>query len=306
MDNQLDLTVIIVSWNSEDWLKRCLSSIYARTSEISFEVILIDNASDDQSVQMAMNNFSGVKVIENKTNVGWATAVNQGIEVSSGKYVCLLNPDTELHDRTLEQMVGFMDQYPSVGLVGPHTMNEDETTQVSIRRRPRLADQLMIILKLHVLFPDAKPIFNYLFRDFNYRETQEVEQLMGSCLMIRREVIDQVGILDENFFLWFDEVDYCRRVFDRTDYKIFYFANTHIIHEGGHSFSQVGSLKKQRWYLNSLRYYFKKHGHWFSYFLILFLTPLSLFLGWLGSIFKRSKKGKNVEAQTKGKFKQHQ
>lgn len=303
MNNQIDVSIIIVTWNSEQWLGRCLKSIFDKTSEISFEIIVIDNASRDQSVKIAMEN-EGVKVIKNPENRGWAAAVNQGIEASSGKYIFLLNPDTELYDRTVEQLAAFLNEYELVGIVAPHLMNEDESTQISIRRRPRLRDQLMIILKLHVLFPDAKAIRHYLYRDFNYRQTQEVEQVMGAAMMIRREVINKVGIFDETFFLWFDEVDFCLRVYERTEYKIFYDSEAHIIHAGGASFAQVGTFKKQRIYVKSLRYFFRKHKYWWSYFVVFIFTPLAWFIGLMSSFFKRSKKGKKLEKKTQDEFKQ--
>ncbi len=299
----MDVSIVIVSWNSEDWLRKCLASIFKQTSEITFEVIVIDNASSDQSVKVAMNEFANVKVIENTLNKGWATGVNQGIEVSQGKYICVLNPDTQFVDRTLEQLVAFLEEYPRVGVVGPHLINTDESTQRSIRRRPRLRDQLRIILKLHLLFPDSKAMQSYLWRDFNYQSTQEVEQIMGACMLVRKEVFEQVGIFDETFFLWFDEVDFCRRVYERSSYKIYYNAHSHLIHAGGDSFDKLRSMKKQRIYLKSLRYYFKKHKHWWSYLVISFFTPLSIVLAWFGGLFKKSSKGKQLENKSKDQFK---
>lgn len=299
----MDLSIVIVTWNSENWIKRCLSSIFKHTSEIDFEVIVIDNKSEDKTVQLAMNSFTGVKVIENQVNKGWATAVNQGIEAATGKYICVLNPDTELVDRTMEQLVTFMEEYPQVGVTGPHLINEDGSTQRSIRRRPRLRDQLMIILKLHIAFPDAKALQHYLWRDFNYQAMQEVEQIMGACMMIRREVFDQVGIFDETFFLWFDEVDFCRRVYDRSNYKIFYNPHIHLTHAGGDSFDKVRQLQKQKWYLKSLRYYFRKHGHWWSWFVVTFFSPLSSVLGIMSGMAKNTKAGKKIDKKNKDKFK---
>jgi GT2 family glycosyltransferase len=299
----MDLSIVIVTWNSEEWLKRCLTSIFAHTSDIDFEVIVVDNKSKDQTIRLAMNSFSGVNVIENQMNKGWATAVNQGVEASTGRYICVLNPDTELVDQTMVQLVEFMDQYPNVGVAGPHLINEDQSTQRSVRRRPRLRDQLMIILKLHIFFPDSKSLKHYLWRDFNYQANQEVEQIMGACMMIRREVFEEVGIFDETFFLWFDEVDFCRRVYDRSKYKIFYNAHIHLLHAGGDSFDKVRQGQKQKWYLKSLRYYFRKHRHWWSWFVVSFFSPLSSFLGVLSGTFKKSEAGKQLAEKNKDTFK---
>lgn len=306
MEQNLDLSIIIVSWNSEKALKKCLASIYQLTTEISFEVIVIDNASSDQTAKMVMNDFSQVKIAENPKNFGFATAVNQGIAVSKGRYICLLNPDTWLVDRSFEQMVRYMDKFKGIGIIGPHLINPDQTTQPSVRRFPELIDQLLILLKIHTFLPDLKPLYRYFWRDFDYGQTQEVEQVMGACMMIRRQVIDELGILDEKFFIWFEDVEFCRRVFDYTDYSIYYYAESPVVHEGGESFSKVITLQKQLWYLKSLLYYLKKHRQFFSYLVILFIAPSSLFLAFLTDLISNSDKGKKYVQKKQNKIKQRQ
>jgi len=303
MPSKPDLSIVIVTWNSEDWIKRCLTSVFAHTSEVSFEVIVVDNDSQDTTLQIALNHFEGIKIIENQDNKGFASAVNQGLGVASGRFLCLLNPDTELIDRTLEQLVAFLKKYPTVGIVGPHLVNEDKTTQPSVRRFPRLSDQLLIVLKLHHLFEDAKSLFRYFYKDFNYRQTQSVDQVMGACLMIRREVIEQIGTFDEHFFLWFEEVEYCHRLKTKTDFEVYYDPEAHLLHYGGDSFDKVRSGKKQRWYLKSIRYYFRRTGQPFAYLVILFFSPLSLFLGLIGGKAEKTKKGKEVIKKSKEKRK---
>lgn len=303
MNGDLDLSIIIVSWNSEKWLRICLESIEKHTSDMKYEIIVVDNNSEDKSVKVALNDFDGIKVIQNKGNRGFAAAVNQGIEASSGRYLCLLNPDTKLVDRTMEQMLAFMDQNPQVGILGPHLMNEDGTTQPSVRRFPQLFDQLLIVLKLHHFFPDANSLFKYYYRDFNYRDAQSVDQVMGACMMIRRDVIKQIGILDEHFFIWFEEVDYCKRLKERTDYLVFYFPGAHLIHYGGDSFDKVSSKTKQKWYLKSLRYYFRRHKKYFAYLILLFFTPLSKLLGLFVARAEKTETGKEAIKQNKEKRK---
>jgi hypothetical protein len=297
MEKQLDLSIIIVSWNSEKWLQICLQSIFDQTSDISFEVIVIDNNSQDKSVQIALNSFTGVKVIENADNKGFAQAVNQGMEVAQGRYICLLNPDTKLVDRAMEQMVAYMDEYSQIGILGPHLMNEDETTQPSVRRFPRLSDQLRIVLKLHHAFPDSRAMRKYLWRDFNYRVEQQVDQVMGAVFMIRREVMNQIGIFDEHFFLWFEEVEYCKRMVDRTDYVTFYYPEAHVIHYGGDSFDKVDMPTKQKWYLKSVRYYFRRQKKYFSYLVLLFFSPLSRFLARVGQRVAKNKVKKHKDSR---------
>lgn len=289
----IDVSIIIVSWNSEEWLRKCLRSIFAETSEVSHEVIVVDNASKDRSVQVAMNEFTGVRVVRNATNLGFAAAVNQGIAVSSGRYVCLLNPDAQITDRAIERLVEFMDREQGVGVVGPHLVNVDGTTQASVRRFPTWSDQLLILSKLHFLFPDSKALSSYLMRGFDYRRGQAVDQVMGACFMIRREVIDQIGTFDETFFIWFEEVDYCKRVKERTSFQVAYFPEAHVIHAGGDSFQKVSAGKKRRWYAKSVRYYFRKHQQWAAYTAALFIIPFAWFIGSIASLYLKTKKGKS-------------
>lgn len=291
----MDLSVIIVSWNSEERLRRCLKAVFAETSDLTFEVIVVDNASKDRSLQVAMNEFNGVRVIPNQTNRGFAAAVNQGIGVSSGRYVCLLNPDAEVKERALEHMTEWMDRFGDVGIVGPHLLNEDGTTQASVRRFPTGLDQALILMKLHLLFPDAKSLGAYFMRGFDYTQTQDVDQVMGACFMIRREVIEQIGVFDETFFIWFEEVDYCKRVKERSSYRIAYYASAHVMHVGGDSFRKVPTGKKRRWYAKSVRYYFRKHKRYGAYVVLQALRPFAFLTGLVASIFVRTKRGKRVE-----------
>lgn len=291
----MDLSIIIVSWNSEERLRRSLKAIFSETSDLKFEVIVVDNASKDRSLQVAMNEFNGVRIIPNDTNRGFAAAVNQGIKVSSGRYVCLLNPDTEVKDRALEHMVEWMDRSSDIGILGPHLINEDGSTQASVRRFPTGLDQALILMKLHLLFPDANALARYFMRGFDYSQSQDVDQVMGACFMIRREVIDQVGIFDETFFIWFEEVDYCKRVKDRSSYRVAYHAAAHVMHVGGDSFKKVPTGKKRRWYAKSVRYYFRKHKRYGAYIALQLLRPAGFLTGLIVSLFARTKRGRQAE-----------
>jgi GT2 family glycosyltransferase len=303
MQKPVDLSVIVVTWNSEAWLRRCLRSVFAEKGELQVEVIMVDNASSDRSAQVAMNEFSGVRIVQNQSNLGFAAAVNRGIAVSTGRYVCLLNPDTELTDHALERMVEAMDRDPGIGVMGPHLLNEDKSTQASVRRFPTGADQTLILSKLHLLFRDSNALNRYLMRGFDYKRTQDVDQVMGACFMIRRETIDQVGVFDETFFIWFEEVDYCRRVKETSSFRVVYFAQAHVIHLGGESFAKVSAGKKRRWYTKSVRYYFRKHKQWGAYVACVLVAPLSWVLGLFVSGFSKTKRGSRsvLEAQNKRK-----
>ena len=285
-----DLSIIIVSWNTRDLLKECLQSIYEHTRGVSFEIFVIDNASTDGTVEMlkslqSIHLYRTLTLISNPANRGFASANNQGIAQTEGKYVLLLNPDTRLRENTLSAMTAHMDKNPRCGILGCHLSNSDGSHQDSVRRFPLLLDQSLILLKLHHIFLNAAPINRYLCKDFNYIQPQSVDQVMGACFMIRKEVINVIGTLDENFFNWFEEVDFCKRT-KNAGYTICYTPDTTVIHHHGASFKQVMTLKKQMMWNSSLRYYFKKHNKKVAYIAISIVSLVSLVITYLLSKFK--------------------
>ncbi len=299
-----DLSVIIVTWNSQDWIQRCLRSVLAQTSDLSVEVIVVDNASEDKTIQFVMNEFHAVSVVQNRSNIGFAAAVNQGIRASHGRHMCWLNPDTEILDRALEQLVAIMDRDTSIGIIAPQLLNEDGSTQASIRRFPTAKDQALILLKLHALWPDAKSLARYLARDFDYSRTQDADQVMGACMVVRRELVDAIGPLDSKFFIWFEDVDFCFRTKRDTAFRIVYEPSAHITHFGGDSFDKVSVGKKQRWYRQSVRRYMAKQKFWGSALLLWLLTPLSFVSGLVVAIASRTKRGKAAVESNKERRKQ--
>jgi len=282
----MDLSIIIVNWKVKDLLEKCLRSIFLQTKNISFEVFVVDNNSGDGSVEMVREKFPQVNLTSSADNLGFAKGNNLAIKKSRGRYILLLNPDTEILDNALEKMVRFMDTYPECGIAGCKLLNPDLTLQPSVRAFPDFASQIFILLKIHHLFPHTKTMYKYLVQNFDYEKTQEVDQVMGAFMMIRREVINKIGILDENFWIWFEEVDFCKRA-KAVGFKILYTPEAKIIHHYGQSFKQAMGVKKQKDFNRSLSYYFKKHGTKGEWFLIQILRPLSLSLAWLAQIFKK-------------------
>ncbi len=254
----MDLSIIIVSWNVRALLEKCLFSVFKNQSD--FEVLVVDNASTDASAEMVKEKFPQVKLIANQENRGFAAANNQAIKQASGDFILLLNPDTEILDNALEKMVEFMKAHPDAGIAGCQILNPDKTIQPSVRRLPDLFSSLLILFKLSHL-----KIFRpkYLALDFDYHKTQSVEQVMGAFFLIRKEVIKKIGLLDEKYYLWFEEVDFCRRLLKKTDYKIYYTPETQIIHYGGQSFKQMLIPKKQwLFYKSMIRYFFIGLSSW--------------------------------------------
>jgi N-acetylglucosaminyl-diphospho-decaprenol L-rhamnosyltransferase len=271
----MDLSIIIVSWNVKELLKKCLRSILTQTQNISYEIIVIDNASIDGTADMIKREFPEVKLVINDRNLGFAAANNQGIKLAQGEILILLNPDTEIVDNALSEMVGYLKKHLKIGILGPKLLNSDKTLQPSIRRFPNLLDQLLILTKLPNFFP--KLIAKYTAQDLDYQKSQVVEQVMGAALMTRREVINKIGNLDENFKLWFNEIDWCLRSI-KTGWQNHYLAQAEIIHYKGQSFSQLQAIKKQYEWNKNLLYYFAKHKPRWQWLVLLLAWPFSLIL----------------------------
>lgn len=282
----MDLSIIIVNWKVKDLLEKCLRSIFEQTKNISFEIFVVDNNSGDGSVEMIQAKFPQVNLTASAENLGFAKGNNLAIKKARGRYVLLLNPDTEILDNALEKMVRFMDAHPECGIAGCKLLNPDLSLQPSVRAFPSFASQIFILLKIHHLFPHSKAMYKYLVQDFDYEKTQEVDQVMGAFMMIRREAIEKIGLLDEKFWIWFEEVDFCKRA-EAAGFKILYTPEAKIIHLYGQSFKQAMGVKKQKNFNRSLSYYFKKHGTKGEWLVIQILRPISLVLAWLAQTIKK-------------------
>lgn len=254
-----DLSIVIVSWNVRDLLRQALQSIYQETKDIKFEVFVVDNNSHDGSANMVSQEFPEVHLIGNNFNAGFAKANNQALKDTTGRHVLLLNPDTKILDGGLGHSVRWMDDNPTVGIMGCRLLNPDQTLQASIRRFPSIGAMALTLLKLHRIFPKAKALKDYLRSEFDYRQTQPVDQIMGAYFLIRRQALEQIGLLDERYYIWFEEVDYCARA-KKLNWPIMYYPGVSIIHYYGQSFRQVLSLRKQIILNNSLLRYYTKHG----------------------------------------------
>ncbi len=309
----MDISIVIASWNVQEHLRRCLKSILAQPMSHSFEVIVVDNASSDQSAQMILNEFPQVKLIVNEKNLGFATAVNQGVAASQGAHILLLNPDTEVRAGSLDAVLDAAGGLDKAAVIGGLLLNPDGTTQASVRRFPTLASQWLVVLKLHHLFPKIKALRQYYLDDFDYTKSQAVDQVMGAYFLVPRAAWEALGGLDQKFFVWFEEVDFCLRA-SRAGWSVYFLPIAPIIHYGGQSFSQLMGLHRQVLFNRSLRYYFKKHGNVAAYALVLLLQPLSVFLAVVAQILARpsyrpkprplsDKKAKEIEQASQSLFK---
>lgn len=274
---QENVSIIIVSWNVKNDLVECLKSIQGCLDGLSPEVIVVDNASTDNSPAVVKKQFPWVRLVENKDNLGFAKANNQALEKALGDYLVFLNPDTKITNQTLQSLIAFIKSHTDAAFVGPILLNPDQSRQVSVRKFPVLLSQILILLKIHRLFPRIKPLESYFQLNFDFRFDQEVDQLMGACLMIKRSVLDKIGYFDESFFLWFEEVDIQKRAIG-LGFKNYFTPKATIVHKKGESFQQRTPVAKQRIFNNSLIHYFKKHGAKRDVIIIKLFIPISIFL----------------------------
>ncbi|MFH0873980.1 MAG: glycosyltransferase family 2 protein [Candidatus Komeilibacteria bacterium] len=276
----MKVTVVIVSWNVADLLRRCLSSLRQHSTTMDLEVIVVDNNSLDDSITMMQTEFPEVVLLKNNVNKGFAAANNQGFLQASGDYILMLNPDTEVRPNAIEQLIHYLAQHPAVGIIGPALINPDGSRQHSVRRNPTVFDQTAVLLKLINVVPVIWPLRQYLCLDFDYTRPAEVQQLMGAALCFRRSLLTTIGPLDEDFFLWFEEVDFCCRT-QKAGLKLFYYPLAEIVHLGKASFRQHFTLKLQKMFNRSLITYFLKHGTIFSVLWLQLMVPLNICLTWL-------------------------
>lgn len=255
----MDLSIIIVSWNVRDLLRQCLSSIFNNQGGLKVEIFVVDNASVDGTVAMMQQEFPEIRLIANKKNRGFAAANNQAIKQARGKYILLLNPDTEIMPETLSSAINFLTFQPRVAVVGGRILNSDFSIQPSVRNWPTFWPIFLMLLKLPKIFPNLKSVNHYLARNFDYHQPQSAPQIMGAFMMIRREIIDLIGLFDERFFIWFEEVDFCRRVW-QAGYQVYYWPKAKIIHYGGQSFAQQKIILNQWRFFQSAWRFFQKHG----------------------------------------------
>ena len=207
----MKLSIIIASWNTCDLLAACLQSICRSSSPqtlLSSETFVVDNASTDGSTSMVRRDYPWVRLLENNNNVGFARANNQAIEESCGQYLLLLNPDTELRPGALEALVRFTDGCPRAGAVGPQLLNPDGSLQPSCSLAPTLSREFWRLLHLDVLYPYG----SYRMTRWPLDNPRPVDVVQGACLLMRRDVIEQIGVLDAGYFMYTEEVDLCCQI----------------------------------------------------------------------------------------------
>ena len=234
----MDLSIVIVNWNTKKYLAACLGSIETNPPGCESEVIVIDNASTDGSAQMVRDCFEGLKLIENEANLGYAEGNNRGIRESSGEHVLLLNPDTEVKPGSLDALVNFAREHPDAAAVGCRLISPDGKVQQSVRGFPDPVGVLFEYTRLSRIFPKSRLFGRYRMTYFRYTREAEVDQPMGSCLLVSRKAIDDVGRFDEDFPIFFNEVDWLYRA-KQAGWKVYFTPDAEVLHHGGAGTGQV-------------------------------------------------------------------
>lgn len=278
------ISTITVNYKTVDYLGRMLESLFAHHTQGGLELIVVENGSGDDLSGLE-EKYPSVVFIQSKTNLGFAGGCNLGLADAHGDFIVLLNPDIVFTEPALYRIVEAMKSSPDIGIGGISLKNLDGSQQKCVWRFPTPMDQLLVLCKLHHVFPSLPAIASWRMDDFDYTQDSDVDQVMGAFFCIRREVIDQIGSLDDGFFMWYEEVDFCRRA-KTAGWRIHYFASISAKHKKGSSFDRVPTVKKQNMLRRSIRRYMRKHfGRGFGW-LFYALEPVFYVISLLASLIK--------------------
>lgn len=256
----MDLTIIIVNYNVKDFLEQAIISIKKSCHNIEYELFVIDNASSDGSVELIRKKFPEIKLIENLENKGFAVANNQAIKRAQGEYILLINPDTIVQEDTFSVILNFFKKHPECGMVGCKILNPDGSLQLACRRNfPTPWVAFTKIIGLSKLFPGSKFFGRYNLTYLDPDETYEVEAISGSFMFFRRKIVDDVGDLDESFFMYGEDLDWCFRIRE-AGWKIYYLPETKIIHFKGES-SKKSDIDLILQFYQAMKLFVEKHYH---------------------------------------------
>lgn len=304
-DSATDLSVVILNWNTRDYLVEALCSITEQEWQHNIEVIVVDNASQlDNSVEVVQRDFPQVHLIANPTNVGFSAGNNIGLRVARGHYILFLNPDTIVHKGALDILVDWMDKHPGIGACGPKLLNPDGSLQASCRSFPSIGAGFFRNTPLGRLFPNNPWTRSYLMQDFSHDREAAVDWLSGSALLIRREALAQVGPWDEKFFMYCEDVDLCYRL-KEASWARFYVPHATITHRIGAASDWAQGKMIRRFHASMLRFFFKHYARGWR----VLLAPVVVLgvglraLGAVGKLYWNYFKGGRLGRMIQNKFK---
>ena len=259
----MDLSIIIVNWNSKDFVRKCVKSIYANTTRITFEIIVVDGASYDGCGEMLAREFPEVRFIQCEKNVGFARANNLGIAQSRGNCVLFLNPDTEVIGNAVGRLFEALNQFPDAGMTGARLLNSDRTVQTScIQSFPAALNQVLDAEFLRRVFPRSR-LWGMMALSSGAQTPSSVEVISGACIMIKRPVLQKLSGFDERYFMYAEDVDLCYRV-QKAGFNCLYVPDTQIVHHGGGSSSLARSMFSTVMLRESIFRFLRFHRGWIA------------------------------------------
>ncbi len=266
------LSIVIVNWNTGELLSQCLDSIYMDPELVeAFEVWVVDNASTDGSAQAALEKYPQTKLIRNQQNPGFAAANNQAIRQARGDYLLLLNPDTILHPGAVRTMLDFLRRNPAAGAVGPRLLNPDRSLQYSCSPEPTLSREFKRLFHLGGVRPDGY----YAMDTWDTAEPRSVDVLLGACILVRRQALEDAGLFEETYFMYSEEVDLCRRLRQK-GWGVYWTPTAQVIHFGGQSTRQAAAEMFLQLYKSKIVYFRKHYGASAAWIYKLILLAASL------------------------------
>jgi GT2 family glycosyltransferase len=233
-----DVSIIIVSWNAKQYLLDCLQSLVGTINGYSQEIIVVDNASSDDSPNAVASQFPQITLIKNEDNLGFAKANNIGIRKSIGRYLCLINSDVVVLNNCIKAMIDFMEQHPGAGMAGPKILNPDRSLQVSCRHFPSIWNNLCQATGLNKVFPKSDFFSEPFMKYWTHDQVRKVDVLTGCFWMVRRKALEKVGLLDEDFFFYGEDLNWCKRFHD-AGWDVVFYPKAEAIHFGGASSSNA-------------------------------------------------------------------
>lgn len=254
----LDLSIVIVNWNTKDLLRGCLTSLYESDGDFAFETVVVDNCSSDGSAAMVREEFPQVRLIESEINGGYAYANNQGLRCFQARYYLLLNPDTVLPPDAVQRMLEFMETHPEVGIAGPKLVMDGGELDMACRRSfPTPENSFYKLFGLSRLFPDSERFGQYNLTYLDPDEVAEVDSVVGAFMMVRREVVEEVGCLDEQYFMYAEDLDWAYRA-KRAGWKVYYYPEVTVLHYKRQS-SQQNKDRADYEFWRAMYIFYRKH-----------------------------------------------
>jgi len=267
----VDISFIIVNWNTRDILMDCIDSIYKTVTDIDWEIYVVDNNSTDGSQAEVKRKFPEVKLIENETNTGFAHANNQALNIMQGKFAVLLNSDAVLKENAIKKLLDFMTTTPRAGIAGVQLLNDDGSRQNSIDNFPSTETEIFNKSILRLFFPGKYPSKNMIYKD-----PIEVDSVIGACMIVRKEAMDEVGVFDEDYFIFLEETDWCFRM-NKKGWKVFHVPDAEVFHLSGHSKKRTPWRSQIEYYI-SLYKFFRKNRTPASYLTLRILKLCKIFI----------------------------